>query len=98
MTSLPTELVSKIMVFHSNIRFDKNELFKFVRVWERVKKLQEDNWNFIDIDYDEFDRLVYSSPLIIKFYHRYVGYDPKPDLSRSHENENYFIPPILPVD
>jgi hypothetical protein len=97
MKSLPTEIISKIMVFHSNVRFDKNELIMFVRDWEIVKNIQDENWEEgTDDRFDDLEKIIYSTPLVMKFYHRYVGYNPKTDLS--HPLEDYFIPPILPVD
>ena len=73
--TLPTELVSKIMVFHSNIRFDKNELVQFVSDWEIVKRIQEENWDDgTDTGFDELENIIDTNPIVLKFYKRYVGF------------------------
>ena len=89
---LPIELVSKIMLFHSNIRFDKNELIDFVADWNEMKILDdwgihEDDGDFTDEMQERMDELL-EKPLINKFY-----------LSRSLDlsyEEVYFGPPIPP--
>lgn len=47
---LPREIVSKIMTYHSNIRFDKDELLNFIEDWNYVKDcLDEPDWHMFDI-------------------------------------------------
>lgn len=51
---IPCELVSKIMLFHSNLPFDKEELIQFVDKWSLVKYLcnqdcpSQEDWNIVD--------------------------------------------------
>ena len=88
MSTIPTEIISKIMLFHSNIRFDKNELVKFVTEWKIVKDLldDEDAW-----DEDPGDKIIkditHNNLLVRRFYFSYTGceYEPPDD-----EDYNYY--------
>ena len=71
--SIPSEVVSKIMLFHSNIRFDKNELINFVADWNELKSLQENNWETGEW-ICKIDTLI-EKPLIKRFYDRWIGED-----------------------
>lgn len=50
--SLPPEIISKIMLYHSNIRFDKNELIDFVKRWDRLECMEERGEPCCDIEWD----------------------------------------------
>jgi hypothetical protein len=96
---LPTELVSKIMLFHSNIRFDKNELIDFVADWTEMKTL--DNWSLEDDrnpTEEEATRMeeLYEKPLIKKFYDRLLG--PEIPFPPNDWTPIDWTPPIPPVD
>jgi len=75
MSTIPTEIISKIMLFHSNIRFDKNELVKFVTEWKIVKDLLDDD--DLDWDGDEGGKIImditHNNLLVRRFYYKYCG-------------------------
>lgn len=67
--NIPPEIVSKIMLFHSNIPFKKEELVQFVHKWSLLKYLVQDiptqeDWNIID-------QLIENN-MIRKFYKRRI--------------------------
>ena len=75
MSTIPTEIISKIMLFHSNIRFDKNELVKFVTEWKIVKDLLDDD--DLDWDGDEGGKIImditHNNLLVRRFYFSACG-------------------------
>ena len=79
MTTIPSEIISQIMLFHSNIRFDKNELVKFITEWKIVKEIQEDNWDTgQDGGFDKLNEIIDSNILVRRFYYKYVGCEYQP--------------------
>jgi hypothetical protein len=68
--NIPSEVVSKIMLFHSNLPFQKEELIHFVHKWSLLNYLyqqevpSQEDWNIID-------QLIENN-MIRKFYKRRV--------------------------
>jgi hypothetical protein len=68
---LPIEVVSKIMIFHSNLPFDREELFEFVYQWEWVKYVDDKR---IATDEEEYylNKIIKTNPVVRKFYKMYI--------------------------
>jgi hypothetical protein len=65
--NLPIEIVSKIMIFHSNIQFNKNELVDFVEDWNYMKSFQ----NQTHLEYEDWmtlEMIAKSNKMLRKYY------------------------------
>lgn len=64
--NIPTEVVSKIMLFHSNTPFDKEELIYVVEKWRLLKYLAEQHYP-TEEDLNMIDELL-ENKVIRRFY------------------------------
>lgn len=69
--NLPTELVSKIMLYHESVPFDKDEFLYFMQDWNYVKECVEKP----NLDYDEWTQLEFimtSNKMFRKYYYKHT--------------------------
>lgn len=66
--NIPPEVVSKIMLFHSNVPFKKEELVQFVDEWSLLKYLDQQDFPTQE-DWNIIDQLI-KNKMIRKFYKR----------------------------
>jgi hypothetical protein len=66
--NVPSEIVSKIMLFHSNLPFQKEELVNFVHKWSLLKYLIQPDFPSQE-DFNIMNQLI-ENKMIRKFYIR----------------------------
>lgn len=69
--NLPTDIVSKIMLYHESVPFDKDEFLDFMQDWNYVKdcvekpNLDDDEWTMLEL-------IMRSNKMFRKYYHKHT--------------------------